>query len=60
VAERWIWMPFGVVSVFGRRIGVLDRVHILKGNGTYLGLFGPFGMNGVLKCIFVFDSCVKS
>jgi len=53
-------MPFGVVSVFGRRIGVLDRVHILKGNGTYLGLFGPFGMNGVLKCIFVFDSCVKS
>jgi len=30
-------MPFGVVSVFGRGMGVLDRVVIVKGMGQFGG-----------------------
>ena len=30
----WIWMPFGVVSGVGRRMGVLDGVVIVEGEGA--------------------------
>ena len=33
----WIRMPFGVVSGVGRRMGVLDGVIIVEGEGTVLG-----------------------
>jgi len=31
-------MPFGVVSGVGRRIGVLDAVEIVEGEGAVLGV----------------------
>jgi len=31
----WIWMPFGVVSVVGRGMGVLDGVMIIEGKGQF-------------------------
>ena len=34
----WIWMPFGVVSVVGRGMGVLDGVEIVEEEGAVLGL----------------------
>jgi len=33
----WFWMPFGVVSEVGRRMGVLDGVEIVEGEGALLG-----------------------
>ena len=37
-AADWIRMPFGMVTVVGRRMGVLDGVVIIKGEGTVLGV----------------------
>ena len=35
-----IWMPFGVVSGVGQRIGVLDGMEIIEGKGQFWGEFG--------------------
>jgi len=34
----WIWIPFGMVSGVGRRMGVLDSVVIVKGEVAVLGV----------------------
>jgi len=46
VSELWktadyISVPFGVVNGVGRGMGVLDGVHIPKGEGEVSGLFSP-------------------
>jgi len=34
----WLWMPFGVVSGVSCRMGELDRVEIVKWEGTVLDI----------------------
>jgi len=43
----WIQMPFGVISRFGRGMGVLDEVHMPHGMGRFPEFFAPIGLNGV-------------
>jgi len=33
---HWIWMPFGAVSGVGQRMGVLDGIVIVEGEGAVL------------------------
>jgi len=35
---EWIWMPFGMVSVVGRGMCVLDGVVFVEGEGSVLGV----------------------
>jgi len=37
----WNWMSFLMVSVVGRGMGVLDRVHVPEGEGVVLRGFSP-------------------
>ena len=34
----WIWMPFGVVSGVGGRMGILDGVSIIEGEVAVWGV----------------------
>ena len=51
---EWIRMPFGVVSLVGRVMGVLDEVVIVEVEGAVLGVnFGNLGRLFVTNGDFV-------
>jgi len=50
----WIWLPFGVVSEVGQRMGMLDGWRSSKGKGQSWGKSGaPHYNQWGLRCIVI-------